>query len=233
MGRSSSICVLVSGGLDSDVLLAEAAQRYARVWPVYIRQGLAWEDAELYWLKRFIKAMRAPHPLPPPRGGRVQGGGVQPLTVFALPMSDVYGHHWSTGHKPVPGARTPDQAVYLPGRNLALSVKAAVFAAMKKIPVMALGSLDHNPFSDASPRFFKEWGKALGTGLGVRLEVLAPYRKLSKVDVIRRGAHLPLHLSFSCIAPHGKFHCGRCNKCAERRRAFKAAGVDDKTIYAK
>ena len=26
-------------------------------------------------------------------------------------------------------------------------------------------------------------------------------------------------------------HCGRCNKCAERRRAFRAAGVEDRTVY--
>jgi 7-cyano-7-deazaguanine synthase len=148
-------------------------------------------------------------------------------------MEDLYGAHWSTGKKSVPGARSPDRAVYLPGRNMALSVKAAVFAAMRKIPVLALGSLDHNPFPDASPRFFKEWGKALGAGLGTRLQVVAPYRSLSKKEVIRRGARLPLHLSFSCISPKGKWHCGRCNKCAERRRAFRAAKVKDKTVYVK
>ncbi len=225
--------MLASGGLDSDVLLAEAAQRYARVWPVYIRQGLVWENAELFWLKRFLKAMRAPHPLPPPRGGRVQGGGVQPLSIFALPMSDVYGAHWSTGHKPAPGARTRDKAVYLPGRNMILSVKAAVFCSMNKIPLLAIAPLDHNPFPDASVSFLRTWGKALGRGLARPLRIVAPYRRLSKVDVIRRGKHLPLALSFSCIAPRGRVHCGRCNKCAERRRAFRMAKIEDKTRYAK
>jgi 7-cyano-7-deazaguanine synthase len=216
MKERSSICVLASGGLDSDVLLADLTRRYARVWPVYIRQGLAWEHAELYWLKKFLHLKK-----------------IEPLTVLSVPMTDLYGAHWSTGHKPVPGARTKDEAVYLPGRNMVLSVKAAVFAAMKKVPLLALGSLDHNPFPDASPRFFKAWGKALGSGLGVRLRVMAPYRHLSKVEVIRRGKHLPLELSFSCIAPKGNTHCGRCNKCAERRRAFRAAKVIDRTRYAK
>jgi 7-cyano-7-deazaguanine synthase len=219
MAKRSSVCVLVSGGLDSDVLLAEAAKKYRRVWPVYVAQGLRWEKEELYWLKRYLSAIRSK--------------GIAPLQILSVPMADLYGSHWSTGKKPVPGARTPDQSVYLPGRNMALSVKAAVFAAMRKIPVLALGSLDHNPFPDASPRFFKAWGKALGAGLGTRLKVLAPYRTLSKVDVIRRGARLPLHLSFSCISPKGKRHCGRCNKCAERRRAFKTAKVKDRTVYAK
>ncbi len=243
MPNESSICVLVSGGLDSDVLLAEMAARYRRVWPIYIRQGLAWEDAELYWLRKFIKRLsRPPHPglgRPSPiERGRYKPGEaaslvLRPLVILDLPMADLYGAHWSTGRKPVPGARTRDEAVYLAGRNMVLSMKAAVFAAMKNIPRLALGPLDHNPFPDARPRFLKKWGAALGLGLGARLRVIAPYRHLSKEQVIRRGKHFPLHLSFSCIAPKGSVHCGRCNKCAERRRAFKAAVVEDKTVYAK
>jgi 7-cyano-7-deazaguanine synthase len=218
----NAVCILVSGGLDSDVLLAELAASYRKVWPVYIRQGLAWEEVELYWLRRFLASLRVEPRI-----------GIMPLTVLSLPMADLYGAHWSTGRKPVPGVRSKDEKVYLPGRNLVLSVKAAVFAAMRDIPTLAIGSLDHNPFPDATPRFFKRWGAALGLGLGTRLNLIAPYRRLSKAQVIRRGRGWPLQLSFSCIAPKGKSHCGRCNKCAERRRAFIAAGVEDKTIYAK
>ncbi len=132
----------------------------------------------------------------------------------------------------MPGARSRDEAVYLPGRNMILSVKAAVFCSMNDISEIAIGSLDHNPFPDASLSFFRAWGNVLSMGLGRPIQISAPYRRLSKVDVIRRGRDLPLELSFSCIAPKGKLHCGRCNKCAERRHAFKAAGVPDKTKYA-
>ena len=68
-----------------------------------------------------------------------------------------------------------------------LSVKAAVFAAMNKISMLALGPLDHNPFPDASPRFFRTWGKALSLGLAEPIKILAPYRHLSKVEFVRRG----------------------------------------------
>jgi 7-cyano-7-deazaguanine synthase len=214
----SSIGILVSGGLDSAVLLAESTEVYRHVWPIYVRQGLVWEEVELYWLRRFIRQVGALE--------------FRPLKVLSCPMGDVYGDHWSTGRQSVPGARSKDQAVYLPGRNLVLSLKPAVFAAMNKIPVLALGSLTHNPFSDAAPAFFRQWGAALSRGLGASVRVIAPYRQQSKVDVIRRGEAWPLHLSFSCIAPVGRHHCGRCNKCAERRRAFRMARVEDKTIYA-
>jgi 7-cyano-7-deazaguanine synthase len=39
-------------------------------------------------------------------------------------------------------------------------------------------------------------------------------------------------LTFSCLAPQGRRHCGRCNKCAERKRAFRQAGIPDPTKYA-
>jgi 7-cyano-7-deazaguanine synthase len=46
------------------------------------------------------------------------------------------------------------------------------------------------------------------------------------------GRDLPLELTFSCIAPAGELHCGRCNKCAERRAAFREADREDRTSYA-
>jgi 7-cyano-7-deazaguanine synthase len=219
MSRSSSIAVLVSGGLDSDVLLAEMAERYARVFPIYVRQNLKWEKEELYWLRRFLRVLHKP--------------AIKKLHVLSLPMEDLYGAHWSLGRGRTPGARTRDAAVYLPGRNLILTLKAGIFCALEKIPVIALGSLGHNPFPDASPAFFKRWAAAMGQGLATRVKIIAPFRSMSKTEVIRRGRHLPLEFSFSCIAPQRRRHCGRCNKCAERKRAFRLARVPDPTRYAR
>ena len=42
----------------------------------------------------------------------------------------------------------------------------------------------------------------------------------------------PLELTFSCIAPVGDLHCGRCNKCFERRAAFRLIDMVDPTRYA-
>src|SRR6185437_3877144 len=136
---SPSVAVLVSGGLDSDVLFADIAERYGNVLPIYIRQGLAWETVELHWLRRFLNALNNP--------------AIRPLRVLQVPMADVYGAHWSVRGSRVPGKRSPDKAVYLPGRNLILTVKTAVLCAQEKIPTIAVGSLDHNPFADATPAF--------------------------------------------------------------------------------
>ncbi len=194
------VCALVSGGLDSMVLLAELAKRYRPVVPIYIRQGLSWERDELRHL----------------RGA----------TVLELPAGDLYDEHWSITGRHAPGAKTRDEAVYLPGRNLMLLSKAAVFCALHKIPVIAVGTLGHNPFPDATPKFFRDFARVSG------VKVIAPFRRLTNAQVVRHGRHLPLHKSFSCIAPKRGRHCGQCNKCAERQRAFREAGVEDLTRYA-
>lgn len=190
------------------MLVAELAKRYRKVYPVFIRQGLVWEQAELRHLRRFL------HAIPPSLYH-----SIAPLTILHLPAADLYSRHWSTTGKRVPGAKTRDEAVYLPGRNLMLLSKAAVFCALHKIPVMAVGSLGHNPFPDATPKFFRDFGRVAG------VQIIAPFRRLTKVQVVRRGRGLPLHLSFSCIAPKRGRACGHCNKCAERQRALRQAGV--------
>jgi len=213
-----AVCALVSGGLDSCVMLGELARRYRKVYPVFVRYGLVWETAELQHLKKFLRSANIPR--------------VQSLTILSLPVRDLYGAHWSTTGRKVPGVRTPDEAVYLPGRNLLLLSKAAVFCALNKINTIAIGSLDHNPFPDATPKFFREFAAVAGRALNFHVKVIAPFRALPKKKVVRRGKSLPLHLSFSCIAPRRGMHCGRCNKCAERRFAFLAAKVIDHAKYA-
>jgi 7-cyano-7-deazaguanine synthase len=121
--------------------------------------------------------------------------------------------------------------VYLPGRNLLLLAKTSLYCALNEIPSAALGPLAGNPFADSTPEFFSRFGEMASLALGFSFTVETPFAKLTKADVIRLGRHLPLELSFSCIHPAGLNHCGVCNKCAERRRSFQEAGIEDKTRY--
>ena len=209
--------MLASGGLDSAVALAEAARK-GPVAPVFVRSGLVWEPAEMYWLERFLQTIGAP-----------------PLVVLEMPVADLYGRHWSlTGHDP-PGSQTPDEAVYLPGRNLLLLSKAGVWAAGAGCVAIVMGPLLANPFPDGTRGFFDAMGEALGRGMGLEgpLPIETPLAELTKAEVVRRAAGLPIELTFSCLAPTADHrHCGACNKCAERRRGFAEAGADDPTGYA-
>ena len=54
---------------------------------------------------------------------------------------------------------------------------------------------------------------------------------MHKAEVMLLGKDLPLEWSFSCIQPIDHLHCGKCNKCAERKKAFADAGMSDPTVY--
>jgi 7-cyano-7-deazaguanine synthase len=211
------VAVLVSGGIDSAILCVELLGSYRRAFPLYVRCGLRWEEVELACLRRFLAAVERP--------------GLAALHVLDEPVADVYGDHWSTAG-PVPAAGTPDEAVYLPGRNVLLAAKAAVWCSLRGVGVLAFGCLRGNPFPDSTPEFFRDLEAALSRALGSRLEIARPFGRLSKAEVLRLGARLPLHETFSCLSPVGGLHCGACNKCAERREGFRAIGLIDRTAYA-
>jgi 7-cyano-7-deazaguanine synthase len=209
--------VLVSGGLDSAILLAETARGRDAVHPLYVRHGLYWEVVELRHLRRFLEKIRSP--------------GLRPLTLLDMPVADVYGDHWSITGRGVPDAESPDAAVFLPGRNVLLLAKTILWCHLHGVPALALAPLGSNPFPDATPSFFAGYQKLVNDAIGGSVQVLRPYAALSKVDIMDRGRDLPLELTFSCVRPIEGRHCGMCNKCAERRRAFTDAGMIDRTEY--
>lgn len=215
----SRVAVLVSGGLDSSVLMAELARRGRDVFPIYVRAGLRWERVELAVLRRFIRALGARN--------------IAPLVVLDLPMNDVARGHWSLGGRGVPGYRAAVASNYIPGRNLSLLSKAAIFCATNKIGEIAMAPLASNPFPDARPQFFRAFERVVTTGLELPLRVRTPFARMEKADVIRRGRTLPLRFTMSCANPRGGLHCGECTKCAEREAGFREAGVPDPTQYAR
>ncbi len=209
--------VLLSGGLDSSILLGCFLREGRRVQPFYVRSCLAWEPDERIAVGRFLAAVASPR--------------LGDLVVLDLPVDDLYRDHWSVTGRGVPDAASPDDAVYLPGRNALLIVKAGLWCQLHGIGQLALGVLGSNPFSDATPAFFDQIESALRLATGTPLGILRPFAELTKRQVMELGRGLPLELTFSCIAPRGGLHCGRCNKCAERQAAFHLAQVRDPTTY--
>ena len=212
-------CVLVSGGVESSVLLNDALGRYDEVTPLYIRNHLRWEDTEIFCLKNFARCLRQPN--------------LKPLVILDLTMRDLYEAHWSITGIKIPGGKSPDDSVYLPGRNIVFLSKAACFAAIHGVPFIEIGVLKGNPFSDSTKLFFQKMSDVLSLGLSFDMQVKAPFQKLKKEDVIEMGKKLPLEFTFSCLNPKGYEHCGECNKCVERKKAFFASGIFDKTKYKK
>ncbi|HKB10731.1 MAG TPA: 7-cyano-7-deazaguanine synthase [Vicinamibacterales bacterium] len=213
-----STAVLLSGGLDSAVLVAAEAAR-GIVQPIYVSAGLAWEADERAIVAQFLASLSA--------------ATVRPLVALSVDMRDVYtASHWAVTGRP-PAYHTPDEDVYLPGRNVILLGKAGVYCAAAQIGRLVLGTLGHNPFPDATPAFRDAMARALSLGLGRPLQIEAPYANASKAEVIRRGAAIGVRfeLTLSCMNPRSAMHCGECSKCRERHDAFIEAGVPDPTTY--
>jgi 7-cyano-7-deazaguanine synthase len=226
--------VLCSAGLDSVVLLAHqariehdanASNGAGAVVPVYVRVGLAWEDAERATLDALLASP-------------IFARAVAPLVVLDLDMHDVYPRtHWAI-RGAAPAYDTPDEDVYIVGRNVVLLTKAAIACAYRGIGRIAIGPLAGNPFPDATPEFFAAMGRALSLGLAHGIAIEAPFASWQKSAVVRRGLELqlPLERTLSCMNPVAAagawIHCGQCSKCRERRDAFAEAGVADPTTYA-
>jgi 7-cyano-7-deazaguanine synthase len=221
--------VLCSGGLDSAVLLAEVARERsaALVQPIYVSVGLAWERHELATMDQLLET--APFL------------GLRPMASLRFDMRDIYPPtHWAIRGE-APGFDTPDEDVYLEGRNNILLTKAGAFMARAKLTRLFLGTLAGNPFPDATPAYFKSMARALSMGLATRIEITTPFAELQKADVIKLGHAIgvPMELTLSCMQPSdgsskglaASVHCGRCSKCRERRDAFHAAGIEDPTEY--
>jgi 7-cyano-7-deazaguanine synthase len=220
MRPSTTTAVLCSAGLDSAVLLAHEAARSA-VIPVYVSSGLSWEAEERAMLTRLLAA--------PPLAA-----ATSPAVVLESGLDDLYPDgHWAVTGRP-PAFDTPDEDVYLVGRNLVLLTRAAVLCAQRRLSRIALGILVGNPFPDATEAFFEAMSRALSLGLACPIEIASPFRDRSKAEVIARGRELgvPFELTLSCMSPRDGMHCGQCSKCRERRDAFRQAGIDDPARYA-
>ncbi len=218
----NSVACLTSGGLDSVVLLFYLKKQYKYIYPIYIKTGLNYETAEIYHLKKIID-----------HDNREE---FKPLTILNFDVRDLYTNHWGINGTNIPGYDSNDESVYLPGRNIILFSKLGVWCYLNNINNIACGHLKGNPFADASENFIELMEKCLSSGLNFDINIIRPFINNEKFEIINLLKNIPLETSFSCINPKlnskGVYiHCGQCNKCAERIKAFQKASIIDKTIY--
>jgi 7-cyano-7-deazaguanine synthase len=209
--------LLLSGGLDSGILLLHLLGLGYEVRPFYVRSRLCWEEAEVAMLRKLLAFASQP--------------ALRDLVTLDMPADDLYGPHWSVTGQGVPDAGSADEAVYLPGRNALLLLKPALWCLRQGLPQLALAPLRANPFLDARAEFFAALELMLAQATGQQLRIWRPFGELEKSQVMQLGRGYPLELTFSCIDPIEGLHCGRCNKCNERRWAFRNANMPDPTHY--
>lgn len=124
-----------------------------------------------------------------------------------------------------------DGAVLIPGRNLLLLTMASLWCVTHSCHFIGIGIFGTPEIYNQKETFFHDFESLLPAALNTKITILTELRGVSKAALIRQYSSLPLHLTLSCIKPINGIHCGKCNKCEERRFAIAQAQIDDLTEY--
>ncbi|MGH9777319.1 MAG: 7-cyano-7-deazaguanine synthase QueC [Candidatus Acidiferrales bacterium] len=220
--RKDKAVVLVSGGMDSCVTAAIAAQEYelALLHASYgqrtaARERRAFEDiADFYRVSQRLVA----------RLDHFRQIGASALTDPSIPVPEA------------DLSRATIPASYVPFRNahlLAVGVSWAEALGAKKVFIGAVWE-DSSGYPDCRPEYYSIFNELVrvGTRPETQLEIITPLINMKKNEIVRRGIELgaPLHLTWSCYQSEEEA-CGTCDSCALRLRAFARAGAEDSIPY--
>ena len=215
--------VLVSGGMDSLVCAAIAAQSHEPAF-LHLNYGQRTETKELacfhaiadrYGVKRRL-VVDAPH---------LAAIGGSSLTDRSMIVEDA-----APGRSGIP-------STYVPFRNaniLSMAVSWAEVIGARKVFIGAVEE-DSSGYPDCRREFYEAFNRAvsLGTRPGSGIQVVTPVIGMSKGEIVRTGLALgaPFELTWSCYRS-GDSACGTCDSCALRLKGFREAGVADPIPYS-
>ena len=149
-----------------------------------------------------------------------------------MPLADLYGRPLERHRRGVPDETTPDEAVYLPGRNALLLLKAAVWCQLHGIERAGAGAAGRQSVRRRHRRILRGFQTALNRTARHPLASCGRSLASTSGDVMELGRASAAGADVLVHRPVGELHCGHCNKCAERQAAFRSIGLADRTTYA-
>ncbi len=219
--RKIAVC-LVSGGLDSCVTAAIAAQQYELAF-LHVNYGQRTEARELaafeaiadfYGVKRRLEADITYL--------KQIGGSALTDDSIAVPED-------SLGTPGIP-------VTYVPFRNthiIAIAVSWSEVIGAEKIFIGAT-EVDSSGYPDCRSSYYRAYNNLIreGTRPETSIEIVTPLIDMGKASVVRKGVELdaPLHLTWSCYKDED-MACGRCESCLLRLKGFREAGIKDPISY--
>jgi len=95
-------------------------------------------------------------------------------------------------------------------------------------------SSDEPFYPDCRKEFYEAFQEAARLGTEKEISISSPYSDTMKSEVLTEAVRLgvPLDKTWSCYLS-GPVHCGACESCNNRKNAFREAGIEDPTEYAK
>jgi len=219
--------VLLSGGMDSAVVLAIARER-----------GFAAHALSVDYGQRHPSELQAAA-----RVARDQGAAAH--KVVAVDLRGIGGSALTDDIEVPDGGDRGEGDIpvtYVPARNTIMLSIALSWAEVLGAADIYCGvnAVDYSGYPDCRPEFIKAFQalanvatKAGVQGAGIRVH--APLLELGKADIVREGVRLGVDFgaTVSCYRadPDGRA-CGRCDACRLRAQGFSGAGVADPTRYA-
>lgn len=222
--------VLLSGGLDSSTCLAIAKEQGFAVHALSFDYGQR-HQAELAASQRVARALGATQHL-------ILRVDLRPIGGSAL-----------TADLEVPKGREPQDmaqgvpVTYVPARNTLFLSLALAWAETLQCADIFIGvnAVDYSGYPDCRPEFIQAFERLaklatrLGAEAGTDFHIHTPLIKLSKAQIIAKGAGLGLDygLTHSCYDPTPQgLACGQCDSCLLRLKGFAEAGFKDPLPYA-
>lgn len=226
-----AVC-LVSGGMDSAVVLAEARARGFETLALSVRYGQR-HACELEAARRVARALGASeHVEVAVELGQIGGSAL--TADIAVPKD-----------RPAAELGHDVPVTYVPARNTVFLSIALGLAEARGARDLFVGvnAIDYSGYPDCRPEFLHAFealasvATAAGADARARFRVHAPLLALDKAQIVARGLELGVdfaltHTCYDPIACAGTWvSCGRCDACQLRLAGFERAGVRDPIAY--
>ena len=220
--RRSLAVICVSGGMDSAVTAAMAANQHAVAF-LHADYGQRTEGRERDCFRQLAEHF-----------------GVERRLVVEFPALRAIGGSSLTDRRipvregdPVEGTIP---ASYVPFRNAHLLAAAASWAEVIGASAIFIGAVeqDSSGYPDCRPVFYRAFEEAIrqGTRPETEIEIVTPVIAMSKAEIVRQGTALgvPFETTWSCYQAED-VACGVCESCVLRLKGFAEAGVRDPILY--
>jgi len=230
VNASRRAVVLVSGGMDSAVVLAMAREQGFECHALSVAYGQR-HTSELDAAARVAAAVGAVEHKTVVVDLRSIGGSALTDARIDVP-TDADGH--------VIGEDIP--VTYVPARNtIMLSVALGWAEVLGAADIFCgVNAVDYSGYPDCRPEFVEAFERLanLATRAGVEgagLRVHAPLQHMGKDAIVREGMRLGVDFAatVSCYSADAQGRaCRHCDACRLRADGFASAGVADPTRYA-
>jgi 7-cyano-7-deazaguanine synthase len=160
--------------------------------------------------------------------------GIRLKLVDLSSLKEIFGGATSLCNENIPMTSSFSQPIIVPFRNaifLSIAVSYAVAIGATKVFYGAQGS-DEPFYPDCRKEFYKSFETAAKLGSDQDIIIEAPFSNIPKSGIVKSGSELdvPFELTWSCYL-NGSKHCGKCESCINRKKAFREAEVKDPVEY--